>query len=208
MAQPAETLDRYDLATKGDNAREQLADRIYDTSPTQTPFLTSIGRGSNSNDYFTWQQDKLAAVDVDNAHIDGDDFQGEAIEAATRIGNYNQILRKEVTVSRRADIVRKAGRQRELARQVMRKAREIKRDQEAIYLNNQAANPGNSTTAPRTAGAGAWYKTNVSRGATGASAPLSDGTHGYPNAVANDGTLRALSETAMLDVCQSSYIAG
>ncbi len=209
MAQPTDTLDRYDLATRGDNVREQLADRIYDVSPTQTPFMTTVGRGANSNDYFTWQQDQLATPDGSNAAVDGDDFTANALQGAARIGNYNQISRKGVVVSERADKVNKAGRARELARQTMRKARELKRDQETILMSNQAGLAGNSTTAPLTAGLVTWYKTNEARAAGGASAPLSNTTYGFPNAVATDaGTTRALSETLMLDVCQSAYING
>jgi len=38
MAQFAQTLDRYDLATDGDNVREQLAETIYNIDPDDTPF--------------------------------------------------------------------------------------------------------------------------------------------------------------------------
>ncbi len=41
MAQPSDTFDSYDAV----GIREDLADIIYDISPTDTPCLTAFGRG-------------------------------------------------------------------------------------------------------------------------------------------------------------------
>ena len=210
MAQPAETLDRYDLATDGDDVREQFANRIYDISPRQTPFITMAGRGGNSNTYFTWLQDRLRDPDPNNAWTDGDDFQGRPIGATKRMGNYNQIMREEATVSGRVEAVNKAARRSELARQVMRKGLEIRRDMETIYTGNQAGLEGDGTGAnpARTATLCAWYRTNEQRGAGGAAGALSNGTNGFPNTAATDGTTRALSETMMLDAMQQAWRNG
>ena len=209
MAQPAEALSRHDLQTGGDDVREQLADKIYDLSPEETPVMSSIGRGKASNTYKTWLQDRLADPDPNNAAIDGDDFDGGPIGTTKRIGNYCQIVRKDIVVTDRVQSVNKAARRSELARQVMRKGLEIRRDLEAIVTSTQAGLEGDDTTPPRMAALGAWYSTNEFRGAGGAGSPLSNGDNGFPNAAATDaGALRPLSETLMLDAVQSAWTFG
>lgn len=208
MTQPTNTHDRYDLNTKGDDVREDLMDVIYNISPTETPFMSNAGRGTSSSDLSEWLLDELADPDTGNAHIDGDDFAGEALTDAARLGNYHQISKKQIVVSRRANKLNKAGRKSELAYQIAKKGKELKRDCESILLNNQVAAAGNSTTAPTTAGLPAWLKTNTDRGATGADPILSNTTYGQPTTAAVDGTLRALSEATMLGVIGDIYVEG
>lgn len=208
MTQLAETHDRYDLSTTGDNVREQLGDVIYNISPTETPFQTMCSKGNSSTDYKEWLIDSLADADNTNAHIDGDQFAGEAINGAERLGNYHQISKKQIIISRRAEKLTKAGRKSEMSYQIAKKGKELKRDQEAILTSNQAAVAGNSTTAPKTAGLPAWLKTNTSRGATGTDPTLSSTTYGYPNAAAGDGTDRALSEATLLSIIKACYVSG
>lgn len=208
MAQPANTHDRYDLAANGDDVREQLMDVIYNISPTETPFMSNAGRDNSTSDLAEWPIDSLADPDNTNAHIDGDDFAGEALDDAERIGNYHQISKKQIVVTRRANKVRKAGRKSELAYQIAKKGKELKRDCETILLNNQVAAAGNSTTAPTTAGLPAWLKTNSDRGVGGADPVLSNTTYGQPTTAAVDGTLRALSEATMLGVIGDVYVEG
>lgn len=208
MAQATNTHDRYDLSGKGDNAREDLSNIITNISPTETPFQSNIGKGNAKNTYKEWLQDSLAAADGSNAHIDGNEFAGEAVADTPRIGNYCQISKKQVIVSRRANIVDKAGRKSELAFQVAKRGKELKRDVETILLSNQAAVVGSSTVAPKLAGLPAWLTTNTNRGATGADGALSSTTYGYPDTAATDGTDRALSEATLLGIIKDCYVAG
>ena len=53
MAQPTNTFDTYD--SKGN--RESLSDIITAISPTETPFMTMIGRGKATATYGEWQTD-------------------------------------------------------------------------------------------------------------------------------------------------------
>ena len=62
MTQATNTHDRYDLATTGENAREQLSDIIQNISPTDTPFQTAIGRSTAKNTLVEWLGDELAAA--------------------------------------------------------------------------------------------------------------------------------------------------
>ena len=201
-------FDRFDLATEGDNVREDLTDVIYNISPTEVPLQANIGRGNADQTLHEWQIDELADPDVNNAAIDGADFGADASDPAQRIGVYCQISIKYIAVSRRANIVNKAGRKSELSYQIAKRGKELRRDVEAISNQNQATLQGDSSTASLTAGLPAWLKTNTDRGATGTDPALSNGTYGQPTTAAGDGTIRALSEQDMLDVLRSCYDEG
>ena len=201
-------FDRYDLATSGDNVREDLTDVIYNISPTEVPLQANISRGSASNTLHEWQIDELAAVDTSNAAIDGADFGTDSSDEAQRIGGYCQISIKYIAVSRRANIVNKAGRKSELAYQIAKKGKELRRDVEAIACLGQATLAGNSTTASLSPGLGAWIKTNTSRGATGTDPALSNTTYGQPTTAPGDGTVRALDESLMLGLIKDAYVQG
>jgi hypothetical protein len=224
VAQPDQVLDRYDLNTTGDNVREDLTDIIYNISPTERPFHMNADRTTAESDLHEWTIDSLADARADNAHIDGDDFQAEgdttpaapsggvfqgvAINGGERIGNYQQISRKDINVTRRANLFAKAGRKSEIGYQISKAGLELQRDCEQAATNNQQAVQGSATVAPRTAGLAAWLRTNTNRGSGGADPTLSNTTFGQPNAAATDGTLRALSETALLDVISDIYEEG
>jgi hypothetical protein len=222
MAQPGGTVDRYDLNAAGDMVREDFTDVVYNISPTEVPFQTNIGRGKAYSDLHEWPIDALAAANASNAQIDGDDFSGDTRLTGNRLSNYCQISWIDIVVSRRANIVRKAGRRAELAYQVAKAAKELRRDVESVLLSNQAARAGNATLAPLTAGLPAWIgafddTTNyeiatgyVNRGALGADGGLSgtSDASGYVDTAASEGTHRALTEDGLLDVIRSCYING
>ena len=201
-------FDRFDLAGQGDNVREDLTNVIYNISPTEVPLQANAGRGSASQTLHEWQIDELAAVDTGNAAIDGADFGADSSDPAQRIGVYMQISIKYLAVSRRANIVNKAGRKSELAYQIAKKGKELRRDVEAIACENQATLAGSSSVASLTAGLGAWITTNTDRGAGGADGALSSGTFGQPTTAATDGTVRAMSEADMLALLRDAYIQG
>lgn len=216
MAQESNTHDRYDLATRGENVLEDIGDVIRNISPTETPFQTLIGKETSAQVYKEWFIDNLATADYTNKHIDGDQFSGDALEAPARLGNYHQIAKKELVVTRRADKVAKAGRKSELAYQLAKKGRELKRDVEAILFTNQVAAAGNATTAPTTAGVRAWIgvavdgeiQANSDRGALGADPALSGTNDGYVSTAATNGTKRALSEATLLSLIKAAYLNG
>jgi len=221
MAQPTGTLDRYDLNGDGDMVKEDFAETIHNISPTDTPFQSNIGRGKAYSDLHEWAADALAAAAA-NAHIDGDDFSGDTLLPGNRLSNYCQISKKDIVVTRRANIVRKLGRKQELSYQLAKAGKELKRDVEFTLLSNQAARAGNATLAPTMAGLAAWIgafddTTNyeldtgyVNRGALGADGSLTGTSDqsGYPDAAATDGTVRALTEDGFLSVVKACYING
>ena len=205
MAQPSNLFDRYD-GTKA--VREDLANIIYNISPEDTPFMSSVGRENVSNTYFEWQTDSLAAVDTANAVIEGDDAALDSRAATSRVGNYSQISRKVIGVSGTIEAVDKAGVKSYLSYELAKASSEIKRDMEAMLLANQVAVVGNSTTARRTAGLPAWLRTNTSKGVSGVDPTLSATTDGYPNAARTDGTQRAFTETMLGDAIQQVWAQG
>lgn len=223
MTLPAQMLDRTGI---GNKAREDLSDIIHNISPTDTPFISRIDRTSADSDAHEWPTDALAAARSDNKHVDGDDFSAEgdtlqagsgfdgvAISAGSRIGNHCQIARKDIVVSRRADKVRKAGRKDELAYQIAKAGRELKRDIESSLLANNNAVQGTTSVAGQTASYLNWIRANSSRHNTLAGTDGADPaalSSGFPTGTAatDASVLRALSETDFLDVLGSCYIAG
>lgn len=207
MTQLTGSFDRYDLGTGAtDNVREQMHNVITNISPMEFPFQSNISRGSCDTDKPTWLKDALAAADSTNAWIDGDAFAAGTISLPLRLGNYCQISRKDLRVTRRADKVNKAGRKSELAYAIAKAGKELKRDVEAILTGSQAAVQGSSVLAPKTASLRTWIMDNDDLGAgAGASGSLSGGV---PTVAATPGTARALSEATLLGVIENCYTAG
>lgn len=197
MAQPTNTFDSYDAV----GIREDLSDVIYNISPEETPFYSSIAKAKATNTYHEWQTDALRSSAA-NAHIEGDDTSAEARSATTRLGNYTQIFKNAVSIPDTDNGLKKAGRAKEIAYQTLKVAKEQKLDIEKALFDNNARVAGNSTTARELAGAPAWLTSNVSRGTGGASA-TGDGTD-----AATDGTQRAFSQSLFDSVMQSIWVSG
>lgn len=205
MTAAANSNKTYDVRT----IREDLQDALISISPTETPFMSSIGTKTASNTYFEWPTVDLASPDSSNRVIEGEDSPGnDAPTNAVRLGNYTQISDKVVEVSSTAEAVNGAADAQTLAKQLAYKLKELKRDMETMLLANVAANAGASGTARVTAGLPAFLRTNVSRGASGANGTLSGTTSGHPNAAATDGTLRALTEAMLRSVIATSWDNG
>lgn len=204
MAVPSNTIQ---TVTRVGN-REDLSDIIYNISPTDTPFVSAIGRETASAVYHEWQTDALVAANANNKAIQGDDLSNESRPATTRLGNYTQIFTKVVGTSTTQRAVRSAGRSDEHGYQLAKAGRELKRDLEARYTGNYAAVPPAAATAGEAAGALGFMRTNVSRGASGVSPTLSGTTTGYPNAAAVNGTQRAFTETLLKAAIAQAWNAG
>ena len=206
MGVTANTNETYSVST----IREDLQDALISISPTETPFMSSIGRKSVNNTYFEWPVIELAAASTSNRVIEGEAAPGnDAPTNAIRLANYTQISDKVVDVSDTAESVNGAGDAQKMAKQIAYKLKELKRDMEQMMAgDNNAAVAGSSGTARETASLSAFLRTNVDRGTGGASGTLSGSTAGYPNAAATDGTLRALTETMLKDVIASCWDEG
>ena len=202
MAIVANTFTRYTAV----GIREDLSDIINDISPTDTPVYSGAGKGRAKQTLFEWQTDALESATTANAHIEGDDITDfPEVTPTVRVGNYTQISRKLLILSGTLEAVDKAGRKSELAYQLARRGREIKRDVESIILANLGGNAGGTATARQTATLGAWLKSNVDV-VTAANNPTY--TSGVPSAARTDGTPRALTETIFKNVIQQVWESG
>lgn len=206
MAQPTNLVDRYDA---DNSVREDLADVIYNIDPTDTPFMSNIGRSKADNTYFEWQTDSLAAANEDNAKIEGDDATLDSRDPTVRLGNYTQIATKVIGVSGTVQKVKQAGKKGELAYQMAKASAELKRDMEKRLCGLKAAVAGSATVARQTAGLGAFLVTNDSNGATAVEPTMSgSGGNGYPSVARTSGTDRAFTETLLKAVLQLVWNSG
>lgn len=202
MAIIGNTFTRHDAV----GVREDLADVIYDISPMDTPVLSGASKARTTQTLFEWQVDSLAAATTQNAHVEGDDIGSfPATTPTVRVGNYTQISRKLLILSDTLEAVDAAGRRSELAYQMAKRGRELKRDMESIIFSNQAGDAGGTATARQTAALGAWLQSNVNLAGDGAN---SGHTSGVPSAGRTDGTQRALTETIFKNVLQQSWESG
>lgn len=201
MSVPTNTFQTFQA--KG--IREDLANVIYNISPAETPLMSNAGKETVSNTYFEWQVDSLASAITTNAAVEGDDASIQETSPTSRVGNYTQISTKTVSVSGTLEAVDKAGRRSELAYQLAKRSKELKRDMEATATSNQAASAGSASAARKTAGLEAWLRTNTNRGSGGANPTLSGTTSGYPNAGATDGTQRTFTEALLKDMVKQVY---
>jgi hypothetical protein len=167
--------------------RESLSNVIANISPEETPFQSNVGSENVKNTFFEWQTDSLAATST-TAVIDGDDVASfDATAATTRLGNYSHIRRRTLIIADNLEFQDKAGRANELAYNLAKRGKELKRDIE-------------------TAGLPAWLATNTSKstgGAVNGVDPTGDGTD-----TRTDGTQRAFTEAMLKDVMQKAWTAG
>ena len=183
--------------------REDLTDVIYNISPTETPFMSSIGKTKATAVYHEWQTDSLAAATTANAAVEGADASDATLSPTVRLGNYTQILQKTIKVSGTLDTVNKAGRKSEKAYQLAKASQEIKRDLETIMLANQGRDAGSSNSTARKMGSLlSWITTNSSVGSGGAD-PTTIGV-----STRSDGTTRTFTEALLKTVVASVFDSG
>lgn len=139
---------------------EDLEDLIYNVDPYKTPIFNTAKKREATQTYHEWDIDALAAQNVNNAAVQGDNPTNIALTPTARVGNYTQIPTKTIQMSGTLQAVRAAGNTNTMGYQLAKKSKEIKRDIEGIITNNVARNSGTSTTASITAGLPAWIATN------------------------------------------------
>lgn len=198
MAQPTNTFSSYGATGN----REDLINIIYDVSPLETPVFSALPRLEATATNHEWQKDALAAASAANAVIEGDDATNDASTATTRVGNRTQIMDKVAVVTGTQDAVSKAGRKKEMAYQMEKRMKELKRDIESAFCDNGAKVTGNDSTAREMAGFPTYIATNDDFGASGAS-PTGDGSN-----TRTDGTQRVFTEDLLLNSLQLCYTSG
>ena len=201
------STDTYDQI----GIREDLSDSIWDISPEEVPFSSNCKRTGVDNTYFEWQTDALAAVSASTA-VEGADAVFSVASPTTRLGNRTEIIDKTAVTSGTLEATDRAGRAREMAYQIIKRGKEIKRDFEHHLVGlNQAAVVGSDSVARKTASYQAWVSTNDvgTAGAAGANR----GTGGAPGnglgtTAATDGTQRVFTEEMLGGVIDSMFTNG
>ena len=182
--------------------REDLTDVIYNIAPTETPFMSNIGRTKCSATTHEWQTDTLATAAV-NQQLEGEDYDSAGLSASvvtTRLSNYTTISAKTLIISGTHESVLKAGRKSEIAYQVAKKGKELKRDIEFSLSQVQAPVASTGTTTRKTRALESWMSSNVS---SGTSYALNGSTY-----VITDGTQRDLTEAMAKSAIQSAWTSG
>jgi len=179
--------------------REDLTDVIYNISPTDTPFMSSVGKTNATAVYHEWQTDSLADATTANAVVEGADATSATLAPTTRVGNRTQISQKTIQIAGTLESIDKAGRKSEKAYQLSKASSELKRDMEKILLSNQAAVTGDASTARKLGSLQAWLETNY----VGAGTAGSDGTTARVS-----GTDAAFTETMLKNAVKAAYEQG
>ncbi len=195
MAKVTNAFDTYTATAD----REDLSNIIYNISPMQTPFMSSIGTRNVKNVVFDWQTESLPTPSG-TGQLEGFELSRAASTATARVSNVCQISYRDATVTGSQDASDAAGKRSEMAHQLAIMAKALKRDMEEALSQAGAKTTGDATTARQTGAFESWITTNDSRGAGGAS------TGG--GAAPTDGTQRDLTETLLKDVLELMFASG
>lgn len=185
MAVPTNTLQTY----QSTNNAENVTEIVMNIDPVDTPLLTLAKKTTAEATYTQWPIESLSAVDTNNANIEGDDATIDASTTPTLVGNYTQLMDKTASVTTTQEAIKRYGVKNEMAKQMAKKAKELKRDMETTMFLNQARVVGAAGTAQKMRSLPSWLTSNVSRGATGA--------NGSATTAATDGTQRAFTEALL-----------
>ena len=195
MAKVTNAFDTYSATSD----REDLSNIIYNISPMQTPFMSSIGKRSIKNVVFDWQTEALASP-VSTGELEGFELSRAAAVATTRVSNVAMISKRDATVSGSQESSDPAGKRSEMAHQLAIMSKALKRDMEEALCQKNGKTTGNATTARKTGAFESWVKSNVNNAA--GSTPTGGGT------APTDGTQRALTEPLLKAVLQSCFENG
>jgi hypothetical protein len=145
MAKVANAMTTYQA--KG--IREDLADRIYNIDPFDTPGVSMIGRRNVKNRTYDWQTENLPAVDLANAQEEGFELVRSPGVPTVRQTNLAQISKRDATVSASQEASDNAGKNSEMAHQMAIKSKVLKCDVESIAFSRQAKSSDDATTGIR-----------------------------------------------------------
>jgi Family of unknown function (DUF5309) len=209
MTVPTNTYSVYPQT----NIREDLIDAVYNVDPYKTPFFNMCKKAEAKQTFHEWDVDALAAQNLNNAAVEGDNPTNIALTPTARLGNYTQISTKTIQISGTSQSVIAAGGTNKMGYQLLKKSKELKRDIEGILTNNAARASGSSTVARISAGLPAFLVTNflsisssAGSAATGTSTAGSEtfgnGTTPY---TAGTGFTNAISESNVKTVLQEIY---
>lgn len=172
-----------------DNIIDEVDSLITNIAPTDTPFISSIGKCTVETTSPDWLEDTLEAAGA-NAHVEGADLDAAGLTPAARLTNNTQIMKKAFFISGTLASSKMHGRKDELAYQTDKTTKALSRDVEYNVLNSTKA-AGNSTTARVMDGATKWYHAN-----------------NFYDFSATPAATNHLTETIIMDTLQAMWILG
>ena len=206
MSVPSNTYQTYTQT----NIREDLSNLIFNVDPFKTPILNMTKKNKATQNNHEWDTDSLAAQNLANAQVEGDDPSSQVLSPTARMGNYVQTSNKVVQLSGKSQAVVAAGGTNKMGYQLMKKSKELKRDIEGILSYNSAKAAGNSSTPAKMAGLPCWLYTNTvfQTGGSPAGANPTLAANGWTDgssARTYNSTTTALTETMVKSVLQKIY---
>ena len=156
MANPVGTFATYQAIGR----REDLADIIYNISPTDTPFQSMIGRSKATSTKHEHQTDSFTAAVATGQAVEGNTPTNTTVSPTTRVFNYCEIQQDAFQISGTQSAVRNAGRSEEIAYQLMKTSAKLKRNMEAALSGANGAVSGATGTARVSASLESWIRTN------------------------------------------------
>lgn len=173
--------------------REQLADKIWNVSVSETPTLALIGKEKVDGVFVEWLNDSFRAG-ANNKVEQGNQSSPTARTDVARYSNRTQISEDVISITGTQNATQKAGGKDESAYQETKAMVALKKDIEFGALQNTTAIAAASGVAPQARGFLGFIATNTSKGAGGVDPnPLT-------NTAPTDGTTRAFTETLLRDV--------
>lgn len=197
MAQTANTYATYNSTVN----REQLMEKIWNVSVSETPFVKLIGKGKAEGVFEEWSTDEYRAAKANKVE-QGNASARTARTPPVRLGNRTQIVEDVFGVTGTQEKVEKAGGKSEYNRQLAKTMVELKKDIEFACLQNTTSIAAAAGIAGQARGLFGFMSKNTSHGAGGAAA------NPVTNTAAVDGTQRAFTETLMKTVLQSMFDNG
>lgn len=218
MTVPAGTLQTYQAVGNA----EDFENAIFDISPTETPFTTRAKRLKAKSTRHQWQTDELKAATAGNAAIQGDDAGADTATPTVALDNFCQLMEKVPRVSTTQEASDHYGRDSEMAYQMAKRVKELKRDLEAACVQANAGTAGAAASAALMASLESWlaYKgaqaatiksangTSVGTG-TAQTTPGFTTANGHPVTAPTDSTVTGSVSEAILKTCiADAYING
>lgn len=191
----------------GAGLAEDFQDVIFDISPEETPLISMCKKMKASAVLHQWQTDTLEAAGS-NRRAEGLEATFGTLAATTVLGNYCQISTKFVEVSETYDAVKKYGRKSQLAYELTKAGKALKRDMEYAAVRNQASSAGAGVAGtPRSsAGFESWIKNRVA--ATASSTHTTPGYASGTVAHPTDGTQGTFVESDLIDALELAWLDG
>lgn len=204
MTVPAATFQNFQSI----GTREDLEDMIYNIAPTETPFLSQLRKEKATAVLHEWQTDTLASASASNAAVEGDNPTLTSVVPTVRLGNYAQISQYSFGISGTQMAVNNAGRKQEMAYQLVKYGKTLKRDMEAVLTQNQASSAGNASTARKTGSLEAWLSTNWTSQGSGGSPSSSGFQSGLVQAAVDNSAQGTVTEANVKAIIRACWTAG